>query len=332
MSGTNIKTVNNQSLLGSGNISISGGTSTDVQINGTSITSGGTANIVTKGTYNSSTNKIATMDDVNGYDATWVPNQNGTVADFNALYNYIIDGNTTVYVSHNEYKNIMSAINAREEDNIKYIEIYNFSGLMAISLDGTNIQYYSYPMSYEMSSNKVTSISSSSTDTQYPSAKAVYTYANNKVINNNHLTDNTSQTYSGKIIEENFADLSNMYYLKDNIATIQFSIIIPSGTVEETFPIDFPTGFSKNNSVILSAMWSKNPSAESAVWQPLYNNYFVDDNTIIPQFKIELGDTSNENPNKINLTFSSPDSTPNVIARDFKVTLMKHDAISNTIY
>lgn len=64
VSGTNIKTINNTSLLGSGNISISGGTTTDVQINSTSITSGGVADIKTNGTYNASTNKIATMDDV----------------------------------------------------------------------------------------------------------------------------------------------------------------------------------------------------------------------------------------------------------------------------
>lgn len=57
VSGTNIKTINNTSLLGSGNISIS---PTTVQVNGTSITSSGTANIITEGTYNSSTNKIAT--------------------------------------------------------------------------------------------------------------------------------------------------------------------------------------------------------------------------------------------------------------------------------
>lgn len=41
-----------------------GGTATDVQINGTSITSSNVANIVTNSAYNSSTNKIATMSDV----------------------------------------------------------------------------------------------------------------------------------------------------------------------------------------------------------------------------------------------------------------------------
>ena len=66
VSGTNIKTINNQSLLGSGNINISGGggTATDVQVNGTSITSSGVANLLTNSAYNSSSNKIATMTDV----------------------------------------------------------------------------------------------------------------------------------------------------------------------------------------------------------------------------------------------------------------------------
>ena len=68
VSGTNIKTINNESILGSGNITIQGGggSSTDVRINGTSIVSNDIANIVTQGTYNASTNKIATMGDVSG--------------------------------------------------------------------------------------------------------------------------------------------------------------------------------------------------------------------------------------------------------------------------
>lgn len=66
VSGTNIKTINNTSLLGSGNIDISGGGSnpTDVRINGTSITSNDVADIKTEGTYNATTNKIATMADI----------------------------------------------------------------------------------------------------------------------------------------------------------------------------------------------------------------------------------------------------------------------------
>ena len=64
VSGTNIKTINNNSILGSGNLNISGGSATDVQINGTSIVSNNTANIITESAYNSSTNKIATKNDI----------------------------------------------------------------------------------------------------------------------------------------------------------------------------------------------------------------------------------------------------------------------------
>ena len=64
-SGTNIKTINNESILGSGNITIqSGGSATDVQVNGTSIMSGGVANLLTKKPYNANTNKLATVKDL----------------------------------------------------------------------------------------------------------------------------------------------------------------------------------------------------------------------------------------------------------------------------
>ena len=66
VSGTNIKTINNNSLLGSGNITISGGggSATDVQINGTSIVVSDVANILTETAYDSSTNKLATVADL----------------------------------------------------------------------------------------------------------------------------------------------------------------------------------------------------------------------------------------------------------------------------
>lgn len=149
--------------------------------------------------------------------------------------------------------------------------------------------------------------------------------ATTNIIDSNHLSSETTQTYSGRIINENFAGLNNTFVEKSNIATVEFSVNIPSGTTEETYAVDFPTGFTKYNSVILSAMWSKtnDTSVASAVWQPLYNNYFVDDNIVIPQFKIELGDTFNQNPSKINLTFSNPSSTPSAMTRYFRVVLMK---------
>lgn len=57
---------------------VSSGSSTDVQINGTSITASNVANIVTEGTYNSSSNKIATMSDVPGTMVGATNSTNGT--------------------------------------------------------------------------------------------------------------------------------------------------------------------------------------------------------------------------------------------------------------
>ena len=68
ISGTNIKTINNESILGSGNINIGGGgggNSIDVQINGNSIVDNDVANIVTKTPYDSSTNPLVTENDFN---------------------------------------------------------------------------------------------------------------------------------------------------------------------------------------------------------------------------------------------------------------------------
>lgn len=63
VSGTTIKTINGNSLLGSGNITISGGTTIDVQMNGTSIVENDVANILTNSPYDS-INPLATMQDV----------------------------------------------------------------------------------------------------------------------------------------------------------------------------------------------------------------------------------------------------------------------------
>lgn len=64
----------------------SSGTATDVQINGTSITSSNVANILTNGTYNSSTNKIATMSDLPS-----------AITEISSQYTRITDLSTGVY-------------------------------------------------------------------------------------------------------------------------------------------------------------------------------------------------------------------------------------------
>lgn len=178
VSGTNIKTINNQSLLGSGNISISEGTSTDVQINETSIVSNGTANIVTETDYNSSSNKLATMIDVNNgvyqgmlnilfdeYSTTSTYNQGDIILYNNDLYVCWDDNVTGIWNLNKWYKYKLSDILGDLN------EINTLTGDLPVSLSGT-IDYLDGVK--EEISNKVTSLSSSSTDDEYPSAKCVY--------------------------------------------------------------------------------------------------------------------------------------------------------------
>lgn len=109
VSGTNIKTINNNSLLGSGNITISGGQATDVQINGTSITSNNTANIETNSTYDETTNKIATMNDlpVIPTKTSDLTNDSGFITNtVNNLTNYTLTSNLATVATSGDYNDL----------------------------------------------------------------------------------------------------------------------------------------------------------------------------------------------------------------------------------
>ncbi len=109
VSGTNIKTINNQSLLGSGDITISGGQATDVQINGTSITSSNVADIQTNGTYNSSSNKIATMSDIPSVPTavSQLTNDAGYITNtVNDLTNYTLSSNLATVATTGAYSDL----------------------------------------------------------------------------------------------------------------------------------------------------------------------------------------------------------------------------------
>ena len=170
VSGTNIKTINNESILGSGNITISGGggTATDVQINGTSITSNNVANIVTNTAYDASSNKIATMSDIPENEifiATY-----GTTF-YSEITNAYEDGKA-VFVKY------VNGIYPLVGVNSNYVSFCGVSGTIVnyITCESSSVLGWSIASSYtaEKTSNKTTSLSPSSTNTQYPSAKATY--------------------------------------------------------------------------------------------------------------------------------------------------------------
>lgn len=177
----------------------SGGASTDVKINGTSITSGDTANIAVEGTYNASTNKLMTKSEVDGYDASWISTPTPSVADFNAFYNYVENGGIRVYTTSQDDNQIdttlVENVKIGGPTDKKYIDIYIHGGLFRLICDGTQVTTYSFPL-YEDTHNKVTLLSRRSKDYQYPSAKCVYDNLATKADTSSLSTVATSGNYN----------------------------------------------------------------------------------------------------------------------------------------
>lgn len=137
-----LKTVNNNSITGSGNVSV--GTITGVSINSSSIATSGVADIKTNGTYNASSNKIATMSDIP------------------SLSNYYYS-NSSYDSTHHSLPIIRqaSAFSIPVLDSTTYkIDKYNLPFASSISNDGTTIPLtsavYSALSSYATNSDMIT--------------------------------------------------------------------------------------------------------------------------------------------------------------------------------
>ena len=135
VSGTNIKTINNESLLGEGNIDIQGGSSVNVvQATGTSTSDVMSQDAVTKA-FNTYT---ATKDDAR-ITKWWAWKTPSHTYGTNTIYNFSINGKLPLSMQQSD-----------TDDR----GIYNFHLVETSAV--------------------TTSMSSTSTDTQVPSAKAVY--------------------------------------------------------------------------------------------------------------------------------------------------------------
>ena len=163
VSGTNIKTINNESLLGSGNIDIQGGSSINVvQISGTSTGDVMSQNAVTNGL-------------------------NDKIQDFNmSVHNWLGSGVTALDSSKNgssyTTKTYVASINEKQiMTGSDYAKVNKFHLVEASAI--------------------TTSVTSSSTDSQVPSAKAVYDVLVNKADTSAftaHTADTTIHTTSAE--------------------------------------------------------------------------------------------------------------------------------------
>ena len=137
VSGTNIKTINNESLLGEGNIDIQGGSSVNVvQATGTSTSDVMSQDAVTKAFNNYTATKVYNNGGIATFWAWQTPSfHSGT----NTINNFSINGKLPLSMQESD-----------TDDN----GIYNFHLVETSAV--------------------TTSVSSTSTDSQVPSAKAVY--------------------------------------------------------------------------------------------------------------------------------------------------------------
>lgn len=156
VSGTNIKTINNESILGSGNITISGGDMTNVAK--TNVDN----NFSTGQTISGNCKASAFTSDSSGFVIK--------VSDGNEI-SFGMNAGNAIYLGYDN-----------RTGSTAVPSVYNFgNGTGSTGATSGTIQCGSVvengtalSSKYEAKSNKVTSLSSSSTDTEYPSAKCVY--------------------------------------------------------------------------------------------------------------------------------------------------------------
>lgn len=160
-------TDNDKYLKGDGTwATVSSGSSTDVQINGTSITSGGVANIVTNSAYDASSNKIATMSDLPA-DEVFIATYGTTT--FAEITNALSQGKAIICKNNNDYYSYITAAN-----NSYYFTYATGGGyIFQIYVSSSNVWNTTATAMLEKTSNKTDTISSSSTILQYPSATAI---------------------------------------------------------------------------------------------------------------------------------------------------------------
>lgn len=184
-----------------------GGSSTDVKINNTSITSGGVANIATNGTYNSSTNKIATMSDVGIFEIPLYYSSGNYVTDLS--WTDIMnawDGGKLLYAAVDRNGDTYDAGSETYSNTIIYctlIEAYDYHGNnpqltfcgMSEEWEPVNPELFAV-VTLTPGNNDGVTVSLAYTNVAYAtSAGSATTATNANNINNSQLTSTTYTTY-----------------------------------------------------------------------------------------------------------------------------------------
>lgn len=184
-----------------------GGSSTDVKINNTSITSSGVANIATNGTYNSSTNKIAVMSDVGIFEIPLYYSNGNYVTDLSWLdITNAWDDGKLLYVAVDRNGDTYDAGSETYSSSIIYctlIEAYGYYGNNPqLTFCGMSEEWE--PVSPELfavvtltpgNNNSVTAYLSYTNVAYATSAGTATTATNANNINNSQYTTTSYNTY-----------------------------------------------------------------------------------------------------------------------------------------
>ena len=313
VSGTNIKTINNESILGSGNINISagGGTMVDMRVNGSSVVdSNNVGNIATEGTYNASTNKIATMADMPllGNAKTYYGtcstaseaaekevNCSGFILETGAIITVIFtygnkyNGTATLNVNNTGAKSIMRNLGSTATryywNNNEAIDfVYNGSSYVMIRTGPASSTYYGLTKL----NNSVDSSSGIEAATPY-AVKQAYDLANSK---------------QSKITSSNKLD----YSLIDNTPTI------PTKVSDLTNDSGFITSYTETDPIFVASAASGITSSDITSWnnksnfsgsyndltnKPTLFSGDYDDLTNKPTIPDELADLSDDSTHRL---------------------------------
>lgn len=158
VSGTNIKTINNESILGSGNITIQGGSGGSITID-PSLDSGSTNAVANSAITNAIYNQTARF--------------NGNASDGYLVRISTRDDGNAIGIDAMKIKTLENSIIQTSSGGWLYTSTIN--GKKAVSSYSSNTKDFSIVETSAIT----TSVTSSSTDSQIPSAKAVYDIVGN---------------------------------------------------------------------------------------------------------------------------------------------------------
>lgn len=218
VSGTNIKTINNESILGSGNIDIQGGGGS-ITID-PSLDSGSTNPVANSAITNTIYNQTARF---NGYAS------NGYLVSLSSR-----DSENAIAVEGTKIKTLANATTQSSTSSWLYTSTIN--GKKAVSSSSSNTKDFSLVETSAITS----SITSSSTDAQVPSSKAVYESVSGKVDTSSmsgYVTTDTAQEITG---EKTFVGEKKLKFKQSgNSSKIGFTLYNSASTNNELATFEF---------------------------------------------------------------------------------------------